>query len=140
MTSPDDNPYAPQAFPPPTGPAFSPSSGDTWVPEDGGAEVDNAVTQPVVGSVTEPVLAPPVSTNKHAKRSITLGALSLPLTPIVGIAAMVVGKRARGEIARTGERGIGLAWAGVWMGGVFSILWTLAAAFFIAVQVGSVAS
>lgn len=139
MTASDDDPYAPPAYPPPTGSAFRPSAGDVWVPDHSGVDPHDNVTQPIAGLVTEPVKAPPTPMNRHAKRALLLGVLALPLTPIAGIAAMAVGRRARSEIARTGEKGGGLALTGAWMGGVFSLLWLCAAAFVISVQVGSIA-
>lgn len=89
---------------------------------------------------TEPIGVPAAPMNKSARTAVMLGTLSLILTPIVGIAAVAIGRRARKEIAQTGEGGSGLATAGIWMGGAFSVLWVLAVAFLIAMKVGSIAA
>jgi len=136
----EDNPYAPPEYPPPAGPSFAPSAGDSWAPpEEGGSEPGDAVTRPVAGVATQPVTAVR-QTNSSARLALILGALSLLLTPLAGIAAVIVGRRARAEIARSGEGGEGLAKVGIWMGAGFSLAWLLGAAFLIAVHLGSIAS
>jgi len=143
----EDNPYAPPdypapkdpAFPPPTGPAFAPSAGDSWAPDQRGVEPSDTATRPVAGIATESVRATR-PTNAMARRSFILGACSLILTPLPGIAAVILGRRARADIARTGDGGAGLARAGIWMGGAFSLVWLLGAAFLVAVHMGSIAA
>jgi hypothetical protein len=55
-------------------------------------------------------------TNTMATTSLVLGVCSFFICPLLGIAAVIVGNRARREIRRTGEQGDGLAAAGVAMG------------------------
>jgi hypothetical protein len=134
----EDNPYAPPEYPPPTGSAL-PLPTDDWGPPPGHDSQGEIATQPVGGVVTE-VVKVTRPTNAAAKRAFILGACSFILTPVVGVAAVILGRRARAEIAQTGDGGEGLASAGAWMGGAFSLLWFLGAAFLIAVQMGSIAS
>ena len=141
MTTPDDNPYAPPSYPPPQGQAYStPSFGDEAPPSGPAFAPDDTSTQMVGGLPTQPVRASAGPTNRSATRALWLALLTPVLTPVVGIAAVAVGRRSRVEIAQTGERGAGLAGAAIWIGAVFSILWTLGAAFLVAMKAGSMAA
>jgi hypothetical protein len=55
-------------------------------------------------------------TNTMATTSLVLGVCSFFICPLLGIAAVIVGNRARREIRQTGEQGDGLASAGIAMG------------------------
>lgn len=71
--------------------------------------------------------------NSSAVASLIIGILSWFLCPIIGgVAAVILGHVARGQIRRTGEAGGGLAMAGLILGyahiavyGVFTLLWLL---------------
>jgi hypothetical protein len=71
--------------------------------------------------------------NGSAVASFVIGILSWFLCPIVGgLAAVILGHVARGQIRRTGEGGSGLAMAGLILGyvhiavyDVFAVLWLL---------------
>lgn len=151
MTTPDDNPFAPPSYPPPSGtpPAFPPPSGPAFVSTSFGGEVpppigpglsSEAVTQPVAGALTDSMEAPPAPTNGSARRALLLASLTPVLTPVAGVAAVAIGRHSRKEIDKTGERGAGLAKAAIWTGAALSILWVLGVAFLIALKIGSIAS
>ena len=157
MTDPDDNPFAPPEYPPPAGPAFGEvretTTGNGFsapVPSEPRTEAadwsvfenpsSDPVTQQVAGVATEQVSGPPAPTNRSASRALLLGASAIVLTPVAGLAAIAIARRAKDEIRETGEGGAGLARAGAWLGGAFSLLWLFGAAFLIAMAIGSVAA
>jgi hypothetical protein len=71
--------------------------------------------------------------NGSAVASLVIGILSWFVCPIIGgVAAVILGHVARGQIRRTGEAGGGLAMAGLILGyahiafyGAFTLLWLL---------------
>lgn len=150
MTIPEDNPFAPPSYPPPTNTPWNypPPSGPSLSPATSGGEapppyemdaVPKAAPWKAEGVPTESKGNPQAPVNRSARWAFLLALLTPVLTPIAGITAIALGKRSRKETAQTGEEGAGLATAGIWMGGAFSILWVFAVAFLIAVKVGSIA-
>jgi uncharacterized protein DUF1707/uncharacterized protein DUF4190 len=77
-----------------------------------------------------PVRPVPTATNSLARTALLLGLAQFLFGPI-GIAAIIVGTKARRQIRRTGEAGYGLATAGVVLGwiGVSIMLVVLIAGF-----------
>ncbi|MBN2177386.1 MAG: DUF4190 domain-containing protein [Demequinaceae bacterium] len=144
----EDNPYAPPPYPPPTGRAFASPGFEEEPPTESPAfSAGDPFAPSAIGAPTELFGAPTASIgrmvapmNRSAKRALWLAVMTPVLTPIVGIAAIAVGRRARDEIARDGGRGTGLAGTAVWMGGVLSILWVLGVAFLVAMKAGSIAA
>ena len=78
-------------------------------------------------------------TNSSATIAFVLALLGLVFTPVVDIAAVIVGHHALATIRRTGEQGAGLAKAALAIG--YSLLGTglLVVAFVVATLVGSTA-
>ena len=75
-----------------------------------------------------PGYAPPPPTNTMALTSFIVSLVSLFSCPLIGIVSIVLGRRARDEIRRTGEQGDGLAQAGViigWIGVALAVLGAL---------------
>lgn len=139
-----DNPFAPPSRTP--APGSEPGADvPSWAATPSTAPV--APPQPAPASVPQyarpvaPVAPPPAAlrVNSTARTSLILGALTPVLTPIAGVAAVALGRKAREAIARTGERGSGLATAGVRLGAGLSVAWIAAVAFIIALNAGSVA-
>ena len=94
-------------------------------------QVPMAYQQP--GTPVAPIYVQGPRTNGSAVASLVIGILSWFLCPIVGgIAAVIFGHVARGQIRRTGEGGSGLAIAGLILGyahiavyGAFAVFWLL---------------
>lgn len=87
---------------------------------------------PAPGYASAPAYASPSApTNSNATLALVLGILSLVLGLSCGVgllagpAAVIIGQRARREIARTGEQGDGMALAGVITGAIASVLLAL---------------
>lgn len=82
---------------------------------------------PAPGMVAPSTYAVPAATptNSNAVLALVLGIVSLLVCQIVGPAAVIVGQRARREIARTGEQGDGMALAGVITGAIASAMLAL---------------
>jgi hypothetical protein len=78
-------------------------------------------------------------TNTSATIAFVLALLGLVLTPVVDIAAVVVGHHALATIRRTGEQGAGLAKAALAIGYSLLGLGALVVAFFVAAVAGSIA-
>jgi hypothetical protein len=77
--------------------------------------------------------------NPLAVASLACGAGQLLLWPLITIPAIVLGHVARRQIRRTGERGAGLALAGLllgWAGAAMMVLAALIAALVLTVFVG----
>lgn len=79
---------------------------------------------PYGGGYPAPAPAPP--NNSNAIVALVLGIASLAFCQLIGPAAVIVGQRARREIARTGEQGDGMALAGVITGAIASALLAVA--------------
>ena len=141
MTTPDDNPFAPPSYPPPSGPAFASTDlgGEAPLPSGFGSSSE-AVAPPVAGVPHESLGVPPAPTNGSARQALLLASLTPVLTPVVGLAAVAIGRRSHREIDATGERGQRLAQAAIWLGISLSILWVLGVAFLISLWAGSIAS
>lgn len=78
-------------------------------------------------------------TNSNAILSLVLGILSLVACAFTGPFAVIIGQRARREIARTGEQGDGMALAGVITGAIASVLLALGLIFLVVVIIIAVA-
>lgn len=109
--------YPPAVAYPPPGPAFSPA--------------------PVTGPAGYPPA--PRATNSSATIAFVLSLLGLVFTPIVDIAAVIVGHHALRTIRRTGEAGAGLAKAALAIGYGLIGVGALVTAFIVAMLVGSTA-
>jgi len=83
--------------------------------------------------------ATPASTNGSATVAFILALLGLVLTPVVDIAAVIVGHYALATIRRTGEPGAGLAKAALAIGYSLIGIGTLVVAFAVAAVSGSIA-
>jgi len=83
--------------------------------------------------------AAPRVTNSSATIAFVLSLLGLVLTPVVDIAAVIVGHHALGTIRRTGEAGAGLATAALAIGYSLIGIGALVIAFFGAMIFGSIA-
>jgi hypothetical protein len=81
------------------------------------ADLDQLVTDlPVPRTATVTPMAPVAKTNGFAIASLACGLGQLMFGPLATIPAIVFGHMARGQIKRTGERGAGLALAGLILG------------------------
>jgi uncharacterized membrane protein len=93
----------------------------------------------------DPFLPPPTAatntsaTNSSATIAFVLALLGLVFTPVVDVAAVIVGHHALATIRRTGEQGAGLAKAALVIGYSLIGLGVLVVAFVVAVRVGSIA-
>ncbi len=85
-------------------------------------------------------VATPTPTNNNAVLALVLGLVSLLVCQIVGPVAVVIGQRARREIARTGEQGDGMALAGVITGAISTVILALGVVALIAIIVIAAAS
>jgi hypothetical protein len=85
-------------------------------------------------------VAAPTPTNNNAVLALVLGLVSLAVCQIVGPVAVVIGQRARREIARTGEQGDGMALAGVITGAISTVILALGVVALIAIIVIAAAS
>jgi hypothetical protein len=85
-----------------------------------------------------PAAGPP--NNSNAILALVLGIISLVACAFTGPFAVVIGQRARREIARTGEQGDGMALAGVITGAIASVLLALGVIFVVVVVIVAVAS
>jgi len=84
------------------------------------ADLDQIVTDlPVPRAAT---VTPVAKTNGFAIASLVCGLAQFMFGPLATIPAIVLGHVARGQIRRTGERGAGLALAGLMLGWVAVIL------------------
>jgi uncharacterized membrane protein len=81
----------------------------------------------------------PVSTNSSATIAFVLALLGLVFTPVVDIAAVIVGHHALATIRRTGEAGAGLAKAALAIGYSLIGIGVLVVAFMAAAVAGSIA-
>jgi Domain of unknown function (DUF4190) len=79
------------------------------------------------------------ATNSNAILSLVLGILSLVACAFTGPFAVIIGQRARREIARTGEQGDGMALAGVITGAIASVLLALGLIFLVVVIIIAIA-
>lgn len=86
-----------------------------------------------------PVTANNATTNTSATIAFVLALLGLVLTPVVDIAAVIVGHYALATIRRTGQQGAGLAKAALAIGYSLIGLGALVVAFVVAAIAGSVA-
>jgi len=78
---------------------------------------DLPVAQPVmVPPVAPPVVAPTDRVNNLALASLVCGLAQFAVGPLGTLPAIILGHMARGQIKRTGERGAGLALAGLLLG------------------------
>jgi uncharacterized membrane protein len=84
--------------------------------------------------------APAQATNSSATIAFVLSLLGLVLTPVVDVAAVIVGHYALRTIRRTGEAGAGLAKAALGIGYSLIGVGTMTTAFFVAMLAGSVAN
>ncbi len=82
---------------------------------------------------------PPAATNTSATIAFVLALLGLVLTPVVDIAAVIVGHHALATIRKTGEAGAGLAKAALAIGYSLIGIGTLVVVFVAAAIAGSVA-
>jgi len=74
-------------------------------------------SQPVmVPPVAPPVVAPTDRVNNLALASLVCGLAQFAVGPLGTLPAIILGHMARGQIKRTGERGAGLALAGLLLG------------------------
>jgi hypothetical protein len=78
-------------------------------------------------------------TNTSAVIAFVLSVLGLVFTPIVDIAAVIVGHHALAVIRRTGESGAGLAKAALIIGYSLIVAATVLAAFFASMIAGAIA-
>jgi hypothetical protein len=78
------------------------------------ADLDQVVTDLPVARA--PTVTPVAKTNGFAIASLACGLGQLMFGPLATIPAIVFGHMARGQIKRTGERGAGLALAGLILG------------------------
>jgi hypothetical protein len=78
-------------------------------------------------------------TNSSASIAFVLSLLGLVLTPVVDVAAVIVGHHALRTIRRTGEGGAGLAKAALAIGYSLIGVGVLVGSFFVAMIVGSIA-
>src|SRR5215210_7941389 len=69
-------------------------------------------------------------TNSKAIWSLVLGIAAFVMCPLTGIAALIVGRQAKDEIARTREQGEGMASAGVILGSIACGLMAIGLVFF----------
>jgi hypothetical protein len=79
-------------------------------------------------------------TNSNAVLALVLGIVSLVACAFTGPFAVIIGQRARREIARTGEQGDGMALAGVITGAIASVLLALGVIFVVVIVIVAVAS
>jgi hypothetical protein len=79
-------------------------------------------------------------TNSNAILALVFGLVSLAVCQLFGPAAVIIGQRARREIARTGEQGDGMALAGIITGAISSVLIALALIVLVVVIIVAVAS
>jgi hypothetical protein len=79
-------------------------------------------------------------TNNNAVLALILGLVSLAVCQIIGPVAVIIGQRARREIARTGEQGDGMALAGVITGAISTVILALGVVALIAIIVIAAAS
>jgi uncharacterized membrane protein len=84
-------------------------------------------------------VAAPAATNSSATIAFILALLGLIFTPVVDIAAVIVGHHALATIRRTGEPGAGLAKAALAIGYSLIGIGVCVVAFMVAVIAGSVA-
>ncbi|WP_344632810.1 DUF1707 and DUF4190 domain-containing protein [Streptomyces glaucosporus] len=81
--------------------------------------------QPYQQAVPRTFLPPPPQTNNSATAALICGVLT-PFYGVTAIPAVILGHKARAEIRRTGEKGDGLAMAGLVLGwlaiGFFALL------------------
>jgi uncharacterized membrane protein len=83
--------------------------------------------------------AAPQAANASATIAFVLSLLGLVFTPVVDIAAVIVGHHALRTIRRTGEAGAGLAKAALGIGYSLIGIGALVTAFLIAMLIGSIA-
>jgi uncharacterized membrane protein len=83
--------------------------------------------------------AAPRAANTSASIAFVLSLLGLVLTPVVDVAAVIVGHHALSTIRRTGEAGAGLAKAALAIGYSLIGIGTMTTAFVVAMIFGSVA-
>ncbi|GAA1069114.1 hypothetical protein GCM10009665_76040 [Kitasatospora nipponensis] len=81
---------------------------------------------PVVPSTfMPPPMYKPVSNNGMATASLVLGLATFPTFGLLAIPAVITGHVARNQIRQSGERGDGMAVAGLWMGYLSMVGWAL---------------
>lgn len=143
MTLPPPPTLEPDPGAPPGGPYSPPPE---WYPTPA-PTYPPAVVYPTPGPayspapVTGPAGYPPAPrvTNSSATIAFVLSLLGLVFTPIVDIAAVIVGHHALRTIRRTGEAGAGLAKAALAIGYGLIGVGALVTAFVVAMLVGSTA-
>jgi hypothetical protein len=134
----DENPFAPPSYPPPTGPAFA--DGGTLPPAEMPPPPSNLAVQrgafaPPADESAPPGLAKPI--HKSATVALVLAILTPVLTPLVGIAGWVMGRRVLRDVVVTGEGGAGRARVAVWLGAGLAVLWVMVVAFILAAMAGA---
>lgn len=138
MSTSDENPFAPPSYPPPTGPAFA--DGGTPPPPAMPPSPSNLTVQREAFASPTDHSAPPEPAkplHKSATVALVLAILTPVLTPLVGIAGWVMGRRVLREVAVTGEGGAGRARVAVWLGAGLAVLWVMVVAFILAAMAGA---
>jgi hypothetical protein len=138
VITPNDNPFAPPSYPPPTGPVFadplsaSPPEVPASPPSVGGRSDATASS-----SFSPAPSAQATEAHRNATIALVLALLTPILTPLSGIAGAVTGRRALRDIAATGQVGAGRARAAIWLGSGLAVIWVFAVAFVLAAMAGS---
>jgi uncharacterized membrane protein len=82
-----------------------------------------AGAMPAVWPVPAPVYQPAMSTNSLARASLILGVAEFFSMGLTAIPAVICGHLAKGEMRQTGQRGDGMATAGLVLGYMAIIFW-----------------
>jgi uncharacterized membrane protein len=82
-----------------------------------------AGAMPAVWPVQTPVYQPPMSTNSLARASLILGVAEFFSMGLTAIPAVICGHLAKSEMRQTGQRGDGMATAGLVLGYMAIIFW-----------------
>ena len=98
------------------------------------ADLDRVVADLPVAPA--PTVIPVVKTNGFAIASLACGLAQVAFGPLATIPAIVFGHIARGQIKRTGERGAGLALAGLLLGWAAVVIGVVLVLLGLAVAVG----
>lgn len=136
---PEHNPFAPPAY-------SSPAKFDVFArphaapPEASRIEAASGLQNAQVEATPVPVSAVKGPMNRSATLGLVLACSSVALTPVVGLAGMVVARQALAQIATTGERGASRAKAAIRIGIALAVVWTAAVAFVIAMNIGATAA
>lgn len=106
----------------------APPPGGYGPPPGGFGPPPGGFGQPMYGGV-------PAGNNSKATTSLILGIVSLLCCQLAGIAAVIVGRRAKNEIRSSGQQGDGLATAGIILGWISIALTVLSILLIIALAV-----